>query len=124
MTHLEMTDEEYAALELFAVQWHGSEGDYYADVDIHDLEIISAAVRAIENANKEFWQPIETAPKDHDILLYSKEEGREVVSGNYIPETESDIAYWATSGGWMDEDDIIYWAETPPLPKGAKANDH
>jgi hypothetical protein len=50
MTHLEMTDEQYQALQTFADQWRGSEGAYYADVDIHDIGIIIAAVRAIDSA--------------------------------------------------------------------------
>jgi hypothetical protein len=70
-------------------------------------------------ANKEFWQPIETAPKDKEILLYIVDEDgdAQIVSGCWEPETETDEAYWATSGGWREAESAIYWAEIPPLPK-------
>jgi hypothetical protein len=70
--------------------WLAKEHEDGVSVDQRSC-LLSAWIAGKESKSAD-WQPIETAPKDGDVLLW--EPGRPVVVGNYYK------GYWAEDDGW------------------------
>lgn len=73
------------------------------------------------------WEPIETAPKDQDILLYGWDQ---MLVGYWEPSTAPDLVAhdghrWAGSewcwkaveGGTLHKDAVTHWMPLPPAPE-------
>jgi len=64
------------------------------------------------------WQPIETAPKDRRIILWT---GREIYIGHWAKNVETDHEAWIIAE-WGDGDQAMtgaatHWMEAPKAPK-------
>jgi hypothetical protein len=66
--------------------------------------------RALSAPSREVWQPIETAPKDKDIILgYNKKAGDDddceiVTQGRWYEAVEDGYDYMGHDAGWMDNE--------------------
>jgi len=101
------------------------EGSYTEEV--LDLMIISrvAIIRAIDAEKKLKWQPIETAPKDTELLVGKIVDGewRICQSGFYTDREHRDEDYYwhwycdFDPGGITDDEGPSHWMPLPEPPK-------
>jgi hypothetical protein len=90
--------------------------DLGVDYERGIVPIILAAISRLQPSDPGTWQPIESAPRDRHILLWSthwRDGGK--------PATVPAIAVWSSmSACYVDMDGEIYkpthWRELPPLP--------
>lgn len=71
--------------------------------------MIYALINECEELNP--WQPIETAPKDRSILLFSPDTIRKIVVGHY------DSVSLKFKGYAEQYDNPTHWQELPENPK-------
>lgn len=92
-----------------------------SDECLKNIEAIDAALLAHPEAHG--WQPIETAPKDEDVLLYLPDDGETEVAvgheaeGNWYPQDVS------TLGGRPFPFQPTHWQPLPPPPTSSGASE-
>jgi hypothetical protein len=49
---VEITQKDWERVAEFVRQWRNSKGDYYADLDIHDIELLCDVAHLLEKAER------------------------------------------------------------------------
>lgn len=116
MTHNKVTDEQLREaveyLYWYAHLYHNNERDTpRIKKSAEAKKLIEAAISELRAASQ--WRPIESAPDDTDVLIYTGECA--------TPEIKISMAF-CTKGGWA-AGFATHWMPLPTPPKEAE-NDH